>query len=179
MTGSEMERLNRKEHADSRKKRADSFWGAFLLTENGRVKSTLLLNSFCLSIVFGAVYAAAFIFLVDPLHALMDGAGIFWTNLVESLVPAVAGTGICSISWLIFKEKRMMATAYAWLLVFAFACFVTVMMLFGSDVPEAKTMFLQVFMMLVPAPILTGGILSVFLYCRYLKQREPLSRDEL
>ena len=39
-------------------KAADSFWSAFQMTENGKVKSTLLLYSFCLCWVFIAVYAA-------------------------------------------------------------------------------------------------------------------------
>ena len=35
---------------------ADKFWGAFQMTENGRVKSTILLYSFCLCWVLLAVY---------------------------------------------------------------------------------------------------------------------------
>ncbi len=33
---------------------ADKFWGAFQMTENGRVKSTILLYSFCLCWPFTA-----------------------------------------------------------------------------------------------------------------------------
>ena len=47
----ELRRAEReKEHA----RRVESFWDAFRLTENGHVKSTLLLNSFCLSILKSA-----------------------------------------------------------------------------------------------------------------------------
>ena len=52
--------LHRAEQEKARAQKADSFWNAFRLTENGHVKSTLLLNSFCLSILFLAVYFAAF-----------------------------------------------------------------------------------------------------------------------
>ena len=55
-------------------KAADSFWSAFQMTENGKVKSTLLLYSFCLCWVFIAIYVAAFFFLLDPLEALVSGA---------------------------------------------------------------------------------------------------------
>ena len=55
-------------------KAADSFWSAFQMTENGKVKSTLILYSFCLCWVFIAVYFAAFAFLLDPLDALVSGA---------------------------------------------------------------------------------------------------------
>ena len=46
---------------------ADSFWSAFQMTENGKVKSTLLLYSFCLCWVYIAVYFIAFAFLLDPI----------------------------------------------------------------------------------------------------------------
>ena len=66
--------LQRAEREKARAQRADSFWNAFQLTENGHVKSTLLLNSFCLSILFLAVYFAAFYLLADPIHALLSPA---------------------------------------------------------------------------------------------------------
>ena len=49
---------------------ADKFWGAFQMTENGKVKSTLLLYSFCLSWVLLAVYGGCFA-LFNP---WLDGA---------------------------------------------------------------------------------------------------------
>ncbi len=47
--------LRRAEREKEQARRVESFWDAFRLTENGHVKSTLLLNSFCLSILFLAV----------------------------------------------------------------------------------------------------------------------------
>lgn len=61
--------LRRAEREKEQARRVESFWDAFRLTENGHVKSTLLLNSFCLSILFLAVYGAAFFLLTDPIHA--------------------------------------------------------------------------------------------------------------
>ena len=55
--------LRRAEREKEQARRVESFWDAFRLTENGHVKSTLLLNSFCLSILFLAVYGAAFFLL--------------------------------------------------------------------------------------------------------------------
>ena len=51
---------------------ADSFWSAFQMMENGRVKSTLMLYSFCLCWVFAAVYGGAIALLIGPLHTLMN-----------------------------------------------------------------------------------------------------------
>ena len=178
MTTREADQLKKEERARGRKEKADSFWGAFLLTENGKVKSTLLLNSFCLSIVFCAIYAGAFIVLVDPLHALMSGAPVFWVNLVEALVPAAAGTAVCSVSWLIFKEKRMMPASFGWLLALAAACFVTMLILLRGEAAEARVLFLQFFLLFGPAPVLMGGGVSVLLYRRCWKRRPPAAAAE-
>ena len=59
--------LRRAEREKEQARRVESFWDAFRLTENGHVKSTLLLNSFCLSILFLAVYGAA----ADRSHSRM------------------------------------------------------------------------------------------------------------
>ena len=77
---------------------ADSFWSAFQMMENGRVKSTLMLYSFCLCWVFAAVYGAAIALLIGPLHMLMAGSPVFLENLVTALVPAVLGTAVCCLT---------------------------------------------------------------------------------
>lgn len=79
--------LRRAEREKEQARRVESFWDAFRLTENGHVKSTLLLNSFCLSILFLAVYGAAFFLLTDPIHAWLALAPRAVENLVSALAP--------------------------------------------------------------------------------------------
>ena len=88
--------LRRAEREKEQARRVESFWDAFRLTENGHVKSTLLLNSFCLSILFLAVYGAAFFLLTDPIHAWLALAPRAVENLVSALLPALIGTAICA-----------------------------------------------------------------------------------
>lgn len=155
---------------------ADSFWSAFQMTENGKVKSTLLLNSFCLCAVLIAVYAAAFVFFIDPLHALTADAPILIDNLAGSLVPSIIGTAVCGLTWMLFKEKRTLPMAYLWMLALAAACLITMLILL-RDEPQATVLFLQFFVLFVPAPILLGGGLSLFLYNRYRKNRPPAAEE--
>ena len=79
--------LRRAKREKEQARRVESFWDAFRLTENGHVKSTLLLNSFCLSILFLAVYGAAFFLLTDPIHAWLALAPRAVENLVSALPP--------------------------------------------------------------------------------------------
>ena len=45
------------------------------------------------------------------------------------------------------------------------------------DEPQATVLFLQFFVLFVPAPILLGGGLSLFLYNRYRKNRPPAAEE--
>ena len=149
-------------------KAADSFWSAFQMTENGRVKSTLLLYSFCLCWVFIAVYAASFAFLLDPLDALVSGAPGIVAHVVEAVVPALVGAVVCVLPWPIIKDKRIIPASYTWIFLLSMACLIA-MLVMMKDEPEARNLFLQFFVQAVPAPILLGGGLSAMLYQRYMK----------
>ena len=135
-------------------RRVESFWDAFRLTENGHVKSTLLLNSFCLSILFLAVYGAAFFLLTDPIHAWLALAPRAVENLVSALLPALIGTAICALTHLICHPQTVLA-AYGWLLLLALASLVTMLLLLRGD-SGASVLFLQLFGMMVPVPLLMG-----------------------
>ena len=120
--------LRRAKREKEQARRVESFWDAFRLTENGHVKSTLLLNSFCLSILFLAVYGAAFFLLTDPIHAWLALAPRAVENLVSALLPALIGTAICAL---------------------------TMLLLLRGD-SGASVLFLQLFGMMVPVPLLMG-----------------------
>ena len=158
-------------------KAADSFWSAFQMTENGRVKSTLLLYSFCLCWVFIAVYAASFAFLLDPLDALVSGAPGIVAHVVEAVVPALVGAVVCVLPWPIIKDKRIIPASYTWIFLLSMACLIA-MLVMMKDEPEARNLFLQFFVQAVPAPILLGGGLSAFLYSRYLKKLPAVKKTE-
>ncbi|MEG1658363.1 MAG: hypothetical protein RR288_04820 [Oscillibacter sp.] len=170
MNTDEWKQLKKEERTRDRAKRSQRFWRSFLFTENGTVKSTLLLNSFCLSVVCLVVYIAAFYVLIDLLHPLVAERSVFLINLVEAFVPALAGTAVCSLAWFLSKEKRLLPATYLWLTLMAVACFITMLVILGDDA-QARGLFFQFFALFVPAPVLTGGALSFFLYLRYRKKR--------
>lgn len=155
------------ERQEKWKKRGDSFWGFFLPTKNGKVKSTLIINSFCLSILFLAVYIMAYLLLLEGLDALLAGTmPSILTNMIESLIPAVIGTVLCNVLHFVFTEKRLVPAAYIWLLLYVVAA--TIYLLVNSSA-EARGLTFQLLMMVMPAPILTGGGLAAFLYWRHQK----------
>ena len=82
MQNRKLEQLRQEERNRVWKERGDRFWGAFLFTKDGKVKSTLLLYSFCLSMVFVVIYAAAYVSLINLLHPMLEGAPTAWINFV-------------------------------------------------------------------------------------------------
>lgn len=156
-------------------KAAESFWNAFQMVENGKVKSTLLLYSFCLCWVFIAVYGALFFFLLDPLDALTAGLPVLAVNLVEALVPSVIGAAVCGLTWFLSRtEKRLLPVAYLWMLLLLLACLIT-LLIYTRDEREVQLLVLQFFGMFALPPLLLGGGLSMFLYYRYWKNKPPVA----
>ena len=177
MQNRKLEQLRQEERNRVWKERGDRFWGAFLFTKDGKVKSALLLYSFCLSVVYVAVYAAAYVIFVNLLHPLLEGAPVAMVNFVEAAVPTLVGTAVCSLAWLL-PEKRMMLAAYLWLAVLAIACLVAMLIILGGDA-QAQMLFPQFFGLFVPAPILLGGGLSLWLYRRYQRRRPILTNGRI
>lgn len=166
------DRLRRDARDRERANRANSFWDAFLMTENGKVKSTLLIYSFFLSVVYLAVYFAAFILLLDPIHAVTENASLAVVYLTEALVPAIAGTAVCGLTWKLFRDKRLMIATYAWLVVMALTVLMTMLVLFGDD-KASLMLFLQFFALSVPAPLILGCGMTFLLYRRHLRNPPP------
>ena len=75
-------------------------------------------------------------------------------------------------------EKRMLLSAYLWLAALAVACLVAMLIILGGDF-QAQMLFLQFFGLFVPAPILLGGGLSLWLYRRYQRRRPILDNRRI
>lgn len=177
MQAREAEQLKKEERGRTLKERADRFWSCFLFTENGRVKSTLLLYSFCLCFVFLAVYGAAYALILEWLDPLLTGYPVALVNVVEAAVPTLVGTAVCSLTWVLSRDKRMMLSAYLWLAVLAVASFIAMLILLWGNT-QAQILFLQVFALFVPAPVVLGCALSAIWYTRYRRRMTGSKKTE-
>lgn len=157
-------------------KAADKFWGAFQMTENGRVKSTLLLYSFCLCWVLLALYGGCFALLTRPLDTLLANfyLPVGLVNLIEALVPAIVGTAAASLVWLLPGDKRLLPAAYIWLALLMLACLIALIILMGL---ESAGLILQFFGMFVLAPLVLGLGSSLLAYYLYWKKRPPAETE--
>ncbi len=156
---------------------ADKFWGAFQMTENGRVKSTILLYSFCLCWVLLVLYGGCFALFTPWLDGLLAGTGfpVWLVSLTEALVPAAAGTAAASLVWLLPGDKRLLPAAYVWLALLLLASLIALILMFLSD-GEGIGLVLQFFGMFTLAPLALGLSSSFLAYNLYWKKRPPAGK---
>lgn len=137
----------------------------FRFTRNGRPQSTAVLISFACSLLFLAVYMAAFLLLVVPVHRLFTAGPKWLSAAAEALLPALAGTAVCSLPVFFVREKRYVPLAYLWLTGYALFLLAAMLFLLRSD-RSALLLFLRFYLLTVPCPLLTGAVLTGYLFRR-------------
>lgn len=155
-------RLSEKEIQARRQERADSFWSAFQFTENGKPKSSLLVYTFSLSVLFGAVYflcyEGAIRLLTEPLAPLPA----WGANLVLALLASIAGAAICCLPHRFFRDKRLVFGGHLWLCLYAAAVLVIMLVLLGFT--EGFVSFLVFFGWFILPPVGIGTLISGLLF---------------
>ena len=151
------------------RQKLDRFWAALFLTEDGRPKSASMLYSFCLSLVFLAVYAILYGVLIDWLETQFSAQSVGLRNLFESVLPGLAGTLVCCPLFFAFKDRRLVPAAYLWLIVYAVVAVVT--MLFITNGEEFR-IFLYFFGMFVPVGLVSGSLASFLLLRSFNRRKE-------
>ncbi|MBO4367529.1 MAG: hypothetical protein J5859_02345 [Clostridia bacterium] len=156
--------------------RAERFWSAFRFTENGKPKSSLIVYTFSLSLVYAAVYffcyEGAIHLLTDLVSALPPWAG----NAVIAFTASAAGAAVCCLPHRFFRDKRLVSGAHLWLCLYALAVLVTMLILLGFT--GAFTSFLTFFAWFLLPPTALGTILSALLYRRVREKASPVKEPE-
>lgn len=148
--------------------KADKFWSIFLPVKDGKIKSTLLVNSFSLSFLFLAVYILSYLLLIDPIDAMIaEHMSPLMVSLIESIIPAIIGSLLCCSLHFLVSDKRIVPAAYIWLVIYSLFVFIGMLTPLQA---EERSLFFQLFGLLIVVPVITGGIFSTFLYFRYQKK---------
>jgi hypothetical protein len=152
----------------------DSFTRALFLDENGKPKSATFLYAFLLALLFAGVYVAAYLLLLDPLHEVFSGIPTFWQNVLQYLIPALAGSVPCVLLMFAFRgeNKRLVPCAYIFMAVMLVLIMLAELLLI--DWSDAKTEY-TLFWMLLGLPLLLsvvcGGV-PAFLLWRHIRNKQ-------
>ena len=153
------------------RRKIDQFWRVLFLDERGRPKSAMFLYSFCLSLLFFAIYATSYGFLIDLIETSLPNASVLVRNIAQSVLPGLAGSIVCVALFPVFPDRRLVPTAYIWLAVYALVALIMMAFLIGKD---EFLIFLYFFAMLVPTGLISGGVTSLLLFQRYRNQQRLL-----
>ncbi len=164
--------MDNKRTPEKKETKADKFWNIFLFTKNGKVKSTLVVNTFSLSLLFIAIYSFSYLMLIDPLENILAARyGVALASFAESAVPALVGSVLCCSLFFVFKDKRLVPGAYFWLLLFSLFVLIYLFITLQS---EDRGVFLSLYGRIVPAPLVIGGGCSAYLYIKRKKEQPPV-----
>lgn len=144
--------------------RADRFWSAFLFTENGKPKSSLLVYTFCLSFVFAAVYVLCYQGAIELLTQPLSGLKAWASNLIISISATAVGVLICSLPHRFFRDKRLVFGAHLWLALYAVAVLATMLILLGGA--DGTAAFLTFFGWFIAIPVAMGCAVTGWLFRR-------------
>lgn len=143
-----------------------SLWDLFTMVENGKLKSTFMLYSFALALLFLAAYGAAFVLLIDPVHNLLSPLSAGLSAVMECLVPALAGAAFAVLCQKLARDKRLAPAAFAWLTAAAVA--IAVILLCAFDRADWGYLFSLILQMFV-VPVLLGGGWTLWIAVRHLR----------
>ena len=158
----------------------DSFTRALFLDENGKPKSATFLYAFLLALLFAGVYVAAYLLLLDPLHEAFSGIPTFWQNVLQYLIPALAGSVPCVLLMFAFRgeNKRLVPCAYLFLAIMLVLIMLAELLLI--DWSDAKTEY-TLFWMLLGLPLLLsvvcGGV-PAFLIWRRIRNKQKKEQEK-
>lgn len=154
-----------------------SFWRSFLLTEDGKPKSGLLIYTFCLSFVFLGIYIVAFWMVIeelsDPLASLPPVLG----NLIQSVLVGVAASALSGLMHILLPDKRLAFGTHLWLALYVVASVITLAILLReAELIGTMLMFALWFAVI---PLAMGLTATYLLYRRdYVPPRQVEEKPE-
>ncbi len=158
-----------------RQERADRFWNAFQFTENGKPKSSLIVYTFSLSILFAAVYFVCYEGAIRLLTGLLSALPAWGGNLIIALMASAAGTALCCLPHRFFSDKRLVFGGHLWLCGYGAAVLLIMLCLLGFT--EGFVSFLVFFAWFVLPPVAAGTGASFLLY-RHGRAKQPETEAE-
>ncbi len=141
-------------------RKIDEICRVVFLTEEGKPKSTTLIYSFSLALLFVAVILVCYMLLIDPIELGLVNSPVWIRQVLEYLVPGLLSAVICTaLSFAFRKRERMglVAAAYTWVDVIVVIMVVT--MMFTVDSSDWGTEY-ALFMVVAGIPMLLSAVLG-------------------
>ena len=137
----------------------DGIFRSLFFPECGQSNSAALLYSFCLSLLFIAVFVASYMFLVDPLEVLFQNSSVAVRNIVEYIIPAIVGCIPCLALSFAFRGPKISIVPLAFIWICVITLIMCVTMAFAADKNSWKNDY-GIFMKLIGLPMIISAALG-------------------
>ena len=136
----------------------DHICRVIFLTEEGKPKSTTLIYSFSLSLLFIVVLLVSYWLLLEPLEKAFEGNSVLLRNIMEYSVPALVGCLPCVALSFAFREKmNLVPAAFTWVTIIALIVIIT--MIFMVDSTDWATEY-GLFMTILGIPMIVSAFIG-------------------
>ncbi|MDR0389354.1 MAG: hypothetical protein LBH73_04745 [Spirochaetaceae bacterium] len=141
-----------------------------LFFKDGKVKSTLFITAFSLSLCYAAVYIFCYIISAGLVAALAPfETGSFLQKWLPPSLISIAGTLPCLIPLFILKDKKTALLAFVLLGLYGLCFIVFIMTQFrGRD----QAVFLNLALIYLAAPAFWGNALAFACYGLFLRKKQ-------
>ena len=165
--------VREKEREEKWKRRGKAFWNAFLITENGKPKSSFFIYTFCLSVLYLLLYIFAYGCIIPLLTGAVAPLPIWLGNLIIALIVSAVVLFTAWILHRLMKDKRLMFGTYMWLLVYGIAALITILIFLRNSAGDIPA-FLNFFVWFFGIPLITG-VPTTYYWTRrdYVPRAEP------
>lgn len=120
------------------------------------MKSGTVAYSVSLAALFLIIYGAAYYFMIDILAQTTKNWPILTSDIAGAIIPALIGAAICLVPVKLLYNKKWALYAYIWLAAFSLLFYIAMICLLKDD-KDALSIFLRLFLIMVPAPLIIGG----------------------
>ena len=154
----------------------DSIFKSIFFSEDGRPNSAVLLYSFCLSLLFVAIFVASYVILINVIEAFFQNSSVTVRNIFEYTLPAVIGCIPCLALSFVFKREKMSMVPLAFIWMSAITRIMYVTMAFASDKGNWNTEY-RMFLRVIGLPMLISSVLGIIgSQIIFRKRRKALGR---
>ncbi len=141
----------------------------FRFTKNGKMKSGTVAYSISLAALYLIVYGAAYYFLIDVLAPVTAPWPIWASDLAGAVIPAAVGALVLLLPVKLLYDRRWALYGYIWSAAFALLFFIAMLLSLKGE-PDALSIFIRLFLIMVPAPLVFGYGSAWLMYKKQIKQ---------
>ena len=142
--------------------------------EKGKVRSASVLYAFMFALLFTGLYIGAYMLLLDPLNRAFSGLPVFWQNVLQYSIPAIAGNVVpVVLALLLHKNKKLIAGAFIWMTALLVAILLLELIVIDwSDPWGDYRLFVVIIALPYAVSIIVGAVPVMVVYLRSVKRQK-------